>query len=263
MSGFAQLGAIIISLPKNRNFNPLLESLSGLPFSEVIILEATTPMDLMCGGILGDHEHHGNRRSMSCSEVAAAISHHRARAIALAKGWNAVLILEDDAVLKDRSELFAILNRIHEMNHAPVLLHLFPEQYGIMKNRGNHNFFYDVIKIPDYAVSYILNEKALVEIIKFAPTVNRDLADWPADINRLQVLASKTSVFIHPVNGENQRTSSIWLSRTKVLAGRKGINRFRLIELYRVMIYKFVALFSRKYGTNKIISENLRSLILK
>ena len=263
MGNMARIGTIIISLPKKRNPKALLESLSGLPINEIKILEATIPMDLTCREIVGDHEHYGNKRSMSCSEVSAAISHHRARAIAIAEDWDAVLILEDDAVLKDKSELLVILTQLQEQDHVPVLVHLFPEQYGIMRNRGNHEYFYDVIKIPDYAVSYILNRQALKEIIKLAPVVNRDLADWPIGIKQLRLIAPKSSIFIHPVNDENVTSSSIWLGRNKILDARKGIDRYRILEFYRFTLYKIVSLFSSKYGSNKIISEKLRSLILK
>jgi hypothetical protein len=263
MGSMSEIGVIIISLPNKRNPITLLRSLSGIPIKEIRILEATTPINLMCRGIVEAHVHVGNQRSMSCSEVAAAISHHRARAIALAEDWDSVLILEDDAVLDNRFELVKILTRMHELVQAPVLIHLFPEQFGIMKNRGNHEYFYDVMKIPDYAVSYILNRRALQKIVGIAPVVSRDLADWPIGIKQLQLIAPKSSIFIHPINDENQKSSSIWLVRKKILAARKRVDRYRILEIYRFLIYKFVALFTSRYGSNTIASENLRSLILR
>jgi hypothetical protein len=123
----------------------------------ITVVEAALVEDLQRHSVKGIHE-------LSRVEVAISLSHHLARKQALISESNWCVFLEEDANLRESfSKLKKLTETLDEINRYKGLalgIHLFPEQYGILCQKGEDPYL-TVIKMPDYAVGYALNRLAI------------------------------------------------------------------------------------------------------
>jgi len=247
------ISIFILTVKGSRNFDKLAESLLqtfGIPPK---ILWGVTPKDLPCANT-PPHLHQGKYRSISCNEVAAALSHVRARELAFVGGEEWSIFLEDDSELirSENSEFLA--NLLNLPTDAPFFVHLFPEQNGILA-RSRYPGMNSIWKMPDYANAYALNSKGLKFILKDANQSHLYLADWPRFSPRINKLATSRSIFRHPcqsiesslISDERQRIQSY--SRT-----------YTFNYLIKQAIFRIFRIPLAKIASEDIANENLRSV---
>lgn len=249
------LAIYILSVPNYRNVDGLINTLKETLGVHPKLVNAFTPDDLHCSNST-NHHHYGKVRSISCTEFAAALSHARARELALSTGieWN--LFLEDDSVPLNL-DLRLELERCTQLNRAiGIFIHLFPEQNGVLKHKPNSEFL-EILKMPDYANAYLLNRKALEELQELTPKSHLFLADWPEFPISIRKLALRRSIFSHPP--QDEIGSQIEDSRRLIQKLRRSYRTSYLIQQY---FFRTFARAFKGFGDNSIANENLRSIIL-
>ena len=189
----------IISVKNSRNFDNLVESLVQSFGITPTTSWGVTPKELPCYQT-ALHLHEGKYRPLSCHEVAAALSHSRARELAFAEGNEWSVFLEDDSELiqDDNSDLIKSLLKL--ATGVPFFVHLFPEQNGILTS-SRYPGINSIWKIPDYANAYALNSEGLRFFLKNTDRTHLYLADWPKFPTRIKKIATSRSVFRHPFVG--------------------------------------------------------------
>jgi len=243
----------IISVKNSRNYDKLVESLVqnfGIP---PITSWGLTPSDLPCSDN-APHLHKGKPRPLSCNEVAAALSHSRARELAFTEGKEWSIFLEDDSELiqDDNSDLVAGLSQLP--TDVPFFVHLFPEQNGIL-TKSRYPCMYTIRKMPDYANAYALNTEGLKSLLERADRAHLYLADWPKFPSRIKKMAISRSIFRHPFQSID--SSLISDERKKIQANSRAFTyKYRLKQTF----FKFCRIPLSKFGSEKIANESLRSV---
>jgi GR25 family glycosyltransferase involved in LPS biosynthesis len=249
-----QISFYIITVKDSRNYDNLIKSVVQSFGVKPSISLGVTPRDLPCANS-APHIHEGNYRQLTCHEVAAALSHARARELALAEGSTWCFFLEDDSGLiqEDNADFLADLMTLP--SEVPFFLHLFPEQNGILSNSKFHGMR-PICKIPDYANGYALNRNGLTVLTKNANQSHLFLADWPRFPRCIMKLASNRSIFRHPL--ESIDTSLISEERFRIQASSRAfLPSYKLKQL----VFKIIRTFFPKFGSEKIATEGLRSII--
>jgi hypothetical protein len=248
-----QISVYIITVKDARNYENLVKSVIHSFGVNPTILLGVTPKDLPCGGI-GPHIHEGKYRKLSCHEVAAALSHARARELALKEGSAWSFFLEDDSELiqNDNSDFFAAVTNLP--SDIPFFIHLFPEQNGILKNCKFPGMKF-IWKMPDYANAYVLNSKGINALTKSAKLSHLYLADWPKFSRHIVKIAPVRSIFRHPFQSID--TSLISHERLRIQGSSKAFTFFYRLKQF---IFKISRIPLPKFGTERIATENLRSV---
>ncbi len=243
----------IISVKNSRSFDRLVESLVHNFGISPVISWGVTPSDLPCSDS-APHLHKGNYRSHSCHEVAAALSHSRARELAFGEGkeWN--IFLEDDSKLlqDDNSDLIESLLKLP--TGVPFFVHLFPEQNGILTN-SRYPDLRTVLKIPDYANAYALNREGLKFLLQNVNRSHLYLADWPKFPRRIRKMATSRSIFYHPY--ESIDSSLISDERKWIQTDSRA---FKFTYRLKQAIFRFSRIPFNKVGSERIANERLRSV---
>ncbi len=245
----------IISVKNSRNYDHLAESLVqsfGIP---PVTIWGVTPRDLPCSDS-APHLHKGKRRPLSCHEVAAALSHSRARESAFAEGSEWSIFLEDDSELIQGDSLDLVANFLKLPKDVPFFVHLFPEQNGILTKSRFHSMN-SIWKIPDYANAYALNIQGLESLLKGSDQSHLYLADWPKFPTEIKKLTTSRSFFRHPFQSID--SSLISNERDEIQSNSKAFTyRYRVKQvLFKVCRFSF-----SKFGSEKIANESLRSVKL-
>jgi hypothetical protein len=250
-----QISVYIISVKGSRNCDNLIETLSTYLGLIPSILFGVTPSDLPCAGST-QHLHPGIPRLLSCTEVAAALSHSRAREQALKDDSEWSIFLEDDSELIQNVDPDFVSNVLNLPREIPFFVHLFPEQNGVLK-RSRFFGMNAIWKVPDYANAYCLNKLALAEFVSMADINHLYLADWPRFSRRIHKLTPVNSIFRHP--DQSLDSSLIRADRITIQA-----NPFSYKPIYRLrqVIFEIIRFPFPKFGTEKIATENLRSVKL-
>jgi hypothetical protein len=228
---------------------------------KVQIFKAIRPEDITC-------QNHSNgfsssHRNISCLENAISESHRRVRELALNTSSEWCVFLEEDFILENDfdsiKDLFLILNECFGRTR-PLAIHLFPEQFGLLR-RWKHQELLQIMKVPDYAVGYAMNHKAL-EVAGNIPIANQ-VADWPMGIRRLiDWYAPTKSIIAHPLFDSDSRVS---LNRKfrEIRSGRRSqFSKLFKIGNTQLILFFLGRIFRITYGSNKIESEKLRSVII-
>lgn len=255
MQSANSLAIFIISIPNHRNVDGLVATVKQSLGISPQLVNALTPENLLCAKS-SLHQHAGKIRSISCPEFAAALSHSRARNLAIKQGadWN--LFLEDDSEPCIPNLSLEINKCTNVSKNQAIFIHLFPEQNGILK-RNQRNDFFQILKMPDYANAYMLNQKALLHLQDITPNSHLYLADWPKFPNSILKLATKTSLFAHP----SQQVANSRIEVSRLLFQQRG-SSYRKYYLARQYIFKSSAPFFQRFGGNPIASEDLRSFVI-
>jgi GR25 family glycosyltransferase involved in LPS biosynthesis len=248
-----QISVYIITVKDARNYDNLIESVIQSFGVNPTILLGVTPKDLPCGG-MGPHMHEGKYRQLSCHEVAAALSHARARELALTEGSTWSFFLEDDSELIQKDNLDFFTDVMTLPSEIPFFIHLFPEQNGILKNCKFPGMKF-IWKMPDYANAYALNSKGLVTFTKSVKVSHLYLADWPKFSRHIVKIAPIRSIFRHPIQSID--TSLISHERLRI---QGSLRAFTFIYRLKQFIFKISRIPLPKYGTERIATENLRSV---
>jgi hypothetical protein len=248
-----QLSVYIITVKGARNYDNLVKSVIHSFGVNPTILLGVTPNDLPCGG-MGLHIHEGKYRQLSCHEVAAALSHARARELALVEGSTWALFLEDDSELIQKDNLDFITDVMNLPTEIPFFVHLFPEQNGILKNCKFPGMKF-IWKMPDYANAYALNSKGINALTKSANVSHLYLADWPKFSRHIVKIAPVRSIFRHPFQSID--TSLISHERLRIQGSSKTFTFFYRLKQF---IFKISRIPLPKFGTERIATENLRSV---
>ena len=247
------ISIFIISVKNSRNFDNLVETLVQNFGVSPTKSWGVTPGDLPCSDI-APHLHKGKYRPLSCHEVAAALSHSRARELALAQGNEWSIFLEDDSELiqDNNSDLIASLLRLPKA--VPFFVHLFPEQNGIM-TRSRYPGMNSILKIPDYANAYALNTEGLKFLLKKTDQAHLYLADWPKFPSRIKKMATSKSIFRHPFQSID--SSLISDERKRIQANSRA---FKYTYRLKQAIFKFSRIPFDEFGSERIANESLRSV---
>lgn len=247
------ISIFIISVKNSRNFDKLVDTLIQNFGITPTTSWGVTPTELPCYET-ALHLHEGKYRSLSCHEVAAALSHSRARELAFVEGkeWN--IFLEDDSELirSENSEFLASLLKLP--SDLPFFVHLFPEQNGILTS-SQYPGMNLIRKMPDYANAYALNAEGLKLFLKNTNRSHLYLADWPRFSPRIKKIAISRSVFRHPFQSID--SSLISDERNLIQANSRtfAIN-YRITQaIFRISRIPFA-----KFGSENIANENLRSI---
>ena len=247
------ISIFIISVKNSRNFDNLVESLVQSFGVTPTISWGVTPKELPCYET-ALHLHEGKYRPLSCHEVAAALSHSRARELAFAEGkeWN--IFLEDDSELirSENSEFTASLLKLP--SEIPFFVHLFPEQNGILTS-SQYPGMSSIRKIPDYANAYAVNAEGLKYFLKNSDRSHLYLADWPRFSPRIKKIATSRSVFRHPFQSID--SSLISDERHSIQANSRV---FTLNYRIKQAIFRILRIPFAKFGSEDIANENLRSI---
>ena len=258
------LKAFIIALPGSQNALNLMSSLKFRFHIDSEIVTAITPSNNGCGMLVTAHTHGFGSDVLSCIEFAISESHKAAREVALASGCEWSLILEEDALLQDNlNEIPNILDSLGESatNNIACGLHLFPEQYGVLI-RSKVSNVYRVMSLPDFAVAYVLNFEALVEVCELAKSAKIQIADWPRFMKKIRWYAVKDSVILHPDISLHQNPSSTFGPRTNIKNSKSLIKRYSNSRNLLLPLFKIGKITHHTLGHNAIASEKIRSVIL-
>lgn len=249
-----QISIYIITVKNTRNYGSLVGSLIQYFGVTPSIIWGITPKDLPCANT-GTHLHEGRYRQLSCHEVAAALSHARARELAISEGAEWAIFLEDDSELIQNDNLDFISNLLRLPSEVPFFVHLFPEQNGILTS-SQYPGMNSILKIPDYANAYAINAEGLKLFLTNTHRSHLYLADWPRFSTRIKKIATSRSVFRHPFQS---------IDSSLISDERKGIqaNSKAFTFNYRIKqsIFKLFRIPLRRLGSEKISSESLRSVI--
>jgi GR25 family glycosyltransferase involved in LPS biosynthesis len=249
----SSISIFIISVKNSRNFDNLAESLVQSFGISPTISWGVTPKELPCYET-APHLHEGKYRPLSCREVAAALSHSRAKELAFAEGkeWN--IFLEDDSELirSENSEFIASLLKLPP--EIPFFVHLFPEQNGILMS-SQYPGMNSIRKIPDYANAYAVNAEGLKLFLKNTDRSHLYLADWPRLSPRIKRIATSRSVFRHPF----QSIDSSLISDERNLI-QTNSRAFAITYRIKQAVFRIIRIPSAKFGAEYIANENLRSI---
>lgn len=200
--------------------------------------------------------------SLSPVEVATSISHQRARTFALELGCKWAIILEDDAQILDVFGDIASLIGDIESQFGPdseLAVHLYPEQFGLLKSRFGESF-YRVLSLPDCAVGYAMNRKALAASVAIQ-RIEFEVADWHSEIRKFTWLAPKASLVIHPDVGDIKVRSLTSDPRNKRIRARSLMQKLVAYPFARILLLRINWPHSHRYGYNSISSEKLRTRV--
>lgn len=222
---------------------------------ELFILPALTPSMLGCKGTSECASFKHPR--ITCVEFAVASSHDLARQTAKKNDPDMAMIFEDDAFIRSNfSEYMQIFEQEFSVDRMPVGMHCFPEQFGILVKRKDRKLL-KCVKIPDYAVAYILNRAALnVSIIKEGEG-EFEVADWPKHMKKIKWMAPLESIVEH-----REVLSFVKASRglRQAMFSKGPMQKFN--EKLVALAFRLARLFGHKYGASTIASEKLRSFVL-
>jgi GR25 family glycosyltransferase involved in LPS biosynthesis len=251
------VGVIVIANDgKIRNYHQLSDDFFS-KFAKSHVFCALTPSVLGCEN-LDDFHTHSN--SLTCDEFAASLSHQVARNFSIAFELDWVLFLEDDAILSNN--FFTVLGdliKFKDLAERELAFHLFPEQFGLLKT--SHDKLFRVIILPDYAVGYLMNLKAIKFTVGFTHIVQSFLADWPKFIKKIDWFAPHESVIRHPKIDYkyNDEVSSIERFRQLKYDNYSLYDKLLSKEMLRKIILVFLKPFTKVYGNSSIKAPALRT----
>jgi hypothetical protein len=256
MQPVKQIAIFILSVRGSRNFDKLKEDVTHSFGVAPSVLWGITPKELPCTH-KGFHAHTGKIRSLSCSEVAAAVSHSRAREIAYTSGAEWSFFLEDDSDILQIDNSAFIYDVSMLPGNLPFLLHMFPEQNGILSN-SKFLGMKTIRKMPDYANAYAVNRLGLNLLIKETKRNHLYLADWQRFPRSLIRIAPSRSIFRHPA--ESLASSLIAQDRIRIQSQMKS---FKLRYRIKQFLFKIIRVPFMKFGSEEIEVEGLRSVLWK
>jgi len=254
-------GVFVLTIDDNFGYSLLHEVLTGWQNAEVIIVRGFKPheigCDLECPG-------HGPGHQLSCVEFAVAEGHRRMRNEARNSHFDLNLFLEDDAILNctlgELDSLFHIFSEF-EKDKDGACLHLFPEQNGLLVETFEPTLL-KVLLVPDYAVAYVLNMRALNLTARFDSKASVEVADWPKYLRRLKWYASSHSFVTHPdIRAANVR-SLTQSQRNNRHGSKTWMNKYLDINSYRGPFLTILRLFGMALGHQPIEAEKLRSAVV-
>jgi GR25 family glycosyltransferase involved in LPS biosynthesis len=255
------IGVFVISM-NGSNSNSTLQNLIDhqLNLDDITFIQAVTPNDICNFGEV--HKHKGWPRELTCVEVAISHSHVRARETASSHNVDIAIILEEDAQL-GVDFLQTLKNSLIPKLAAkkPIGIHLFPEQFGILRKQKSEEL-YKIVKIPDYAVGYVLNSHALQVFTGQIEVQKKQIADWPKLARKIFWYAPKMSLVVHPDNYKGPTVSLAEKSRQTKRLNLKPISKLRIRINLSFLFYLYFKNFGQVYGKNPISSEKLRSYII-
>jgi len=253
VANLIDLSIFIISVKNSRNHDALKEDVSQQFKTNPITSWGVTPKELPCSGNI-PHLHEGKIRPLSCHEVAAALSHSRARELAFAEGSEWSMFLEDDSELIHSENSDVLSNLFALPENVPFFVHFFPEQNGILTSSRYHGLN-TIRKIPDYANAYAMNREALKLFLQNTNMSHLYLADWPKFSRRINRIATSRSVFRHP---SHSTASSLISDERQLIQARSRAFSFRY-QIQQV-VFRTLRMAFAKFGSEKIANENLRSI---
>ena len=254
---FDNVGVITIANNgKIRNSHQLNEEFFS-KFSKSHIFHALTPLDLGCVNLDNSHTH---TKSLTCNEFAASLSHQAARNFSVVFELDWVLFLEDDAILDDN--FFTTLGNLIELSkfvEREVAFHLFPEQFGLLKTTDDKLF--SIMILPDYAVGYLMNLKAIKFSVRYTHLAQNFLADWPNYIKKIDWFAPYESMIRHPKLDYNytDKISSIEKFRQLKYDSYSFHDKLLSRGMLRKMLLMFLKPFTKVYGNSSIKAPLLRT----
>jgi hypothetical protein len=248
-----RIAVYVITVKGTRNYEKLIEDVVQNLRVTPIVTWGITPYELPCADT-NEHLHEGRHRNLSCIEVAAALSHTRARALALLEGVEWCIFLEDDSELIRHDNSDFVSDLLSLPNNVPFFVHLFPEQNGIL-TRCRFNGMNSLKKIPDYTNAYILNNKALRYLLMDAKDSHSYLADWPKFPQQIKKIAPERSIFRHSI--QNLNSSLIAEDRLKI---QRNPQAFKMKYKCKQFAFKILRFIFPKYGNEVIATESLRSV---
>ena len=255
MVSVSDVKVYIINAGEYRDAKPLVSTLSFLGFKQIEVINAVTPEDLPCNQAGKEHMHQGIERELSCREVAVSISHHLIREKIISDQLEWGLVLEDDAVLLEESLIFDTVEALSKQGTKPTLVSLFSEQFGIFYGRKS-DFFYKTLKKPDYALAYFINFQACAYLTCCTKFIHLFPADWPRFVPSSMFLATKSSVFVHPIEPDK---SIVGADRDRVLGKKLGW-RNDIRRKFDRTLFEFSLLLGQRIGKSQINSPQLRSV---
>lgn len=218
--------------------------------------DGVTIKDLPCYG--NKHIHRYKGKNFSCSQLAAATSHQISRIFAASLNFKYFVFLEDDAEIPSEEDFISFLQVLQDRTDLErnIAIHLFPSQFGILR-KCQKNDFLKIVKLPDYAVGYILSTTSLNIINFFSATNLIGVADWPQAFKKLYWYAPKSSIVTHPAQKNISYKSKIQKDK-KVLQSMKIAN---LSDVFNFLFFKIFSLFP-VFDSIEIQSERLRSRVI-
>jgi len=249
-----KIEVVVISVAGSESLPMLERTLEKLRFKYTVLL-ATTP----------ENSEFKTSATINLSpvEIATAISHQRARTFVLEQGCEWAIILEDDAqILGDFVNVQSLVENIeaHFGQESKLAIHLFPEQFGILRSNSRESFF-RVLSLPDCAVGYAMNKHALNASISIQGIEN-EVADWHSEIRKLTWLAPKASLVCHPDLGNSKFRSLTTNPRNNRVMSRSLLEKLITYPYLKMFILRITLPCLRSYGCNPISSEKLRTKIL-
>lgn len=251
------IGVVVIANnEKIRNYHQINNEFLK-KFSKAHIFRALTPSVLGCDNIDNSHSH---TKRLTCNEFAAALSHQAARNFSVVFDLEWILFLEDDAILAD--DFFPALENLITLKgiaDKKASFHLFPEQFGLLKTAKDN--LYRVIILPDYAVGYLMNQKAIKFSLRNTHYAQNFLADWPRYIKKIEWFAPNRSIITHPkINHEySDELSSIEKSRQLKQDAYILSDKLFSKELFRKIFLVFLKPLTKPYGNSIIKAPLLRT----
>jgi hypothetical protein len=201
---------------------------------------------------------------LSPIEIATSISHQRARAFALEQGCRWVIILEDDAqILEGFKKIGSLLKKIEEHfgSESKLAVHLYPEQFGLLRSKPGE-MFYRVLSLPDCAVGYAMNKKALIASASIS-LIECEVADWHTEIRKLTWLTPKASMVIHPDVSDLKVRSLTSDPRNNRIRTRSFKQKLLSYPIIKILLLRIMWPFSDRYGHNPISNEKLRTRVFR
>ena len=248
--------AIIISRPGSDLSSSLMSTLDEMFYTE--ILSAITPSNLTASDLV-------NGDGLTEVEIAISLSHHMARHRAMILNSDWCLIVEEDAIIKfTKEEMLLLIQNISlkfRPRDIPLGIHLFPEQFGILARKINDNFA-KVRYLPDFAVGYVLNSKAVKKAMEFQNNKKIEVADWP-QFMRVEItwFAPLVSFILHPDLNLSSTPSATRIHR-QVRANHIWVKKLFNQRNFPLLIIRIGHLLHAKFGNNPIDSEKIRSIIV-
>jgi GR25 family glycosyltransferase involved in LPS biosynthesis len=252
-----KIGVVVIANnEKIRNYHQINDEFFK-KFSKAHIFRALTPSVLGCDNIDNSHSH---TKSLTCNEFAASLSHQAARNFSVVFELEWILFLEDDAILSD--DFFPTLENLMTLEgfaDKKASFHLFPEQFGLLKTAKDK--LYRIIILPDYAVGYLMNQKAIKFTLSNTHYAQNSLADWPGYIKQIEWFAPNRSIITHPkIDDEySDELSSIEKLRQLKQDTYSLCDKLFSKELIRKIFLVFLKPFTKPYGNSVIKAPLLRT----
>lgn len=204
MPATASCPILILSLPGDEARRaPLLERLAALGLDYEVVLGVDgrkgLPADLE-REVDREAVLRNSRRALTDGELACALSHRRACQTVLDRGWQAAVILEDDAVVSERLRDFI---RAGGATRWPMTL-LDYSRISVARGSGTeicpglraHRVMFNATLNTGYSVS-----RAAAQVLVSAASPVRGRADWPCDLHGLSAVAIHPRPVDHPPEG--------------------------------------------------------------